>query len=97
MIRPGVVWLSGRVIVDRDRPLLTFACWDASSASLTCRAVELMASTGPGITVAPTVGVTLVTRTGPGSNTTDPSSSSPVTVKRRARTETRVSRRRWRR
>ncbi len=32
------------------------------------------------MTVAPTVGVTLVTRTGPGSNTTEPSSSSPVTL-----------------
>ena len=61
-------------------PTLTLACWEASSAILTWRAVEVIASTGPGMTVWPTVGVTLVTRTGPGWNTTDPSSSSPVTV-----------------
>ena len=79
MIRPGVVWLSGSVIVTGS-PTLTLACWAASSSTLTWRAVELIPSTGPGMTVAPTVGVTLVTRTGPGSNTTDPSSSSPVTV-----------------
>ena len=78
MILPGVVWLSGSVIVTVS-PTLTLPCSEASSAILTWRAVEVIASTGPGMTVEPTVGVTLVTRTGPCSNTTDPSSSSPVT------------------
>ena len=42
MIRPGVVWLSGRVIVTWS-PTLTLACWEASSAILTWRAVEVIA------------------------------------------------------
>ena len=74
---PGVVRWSGRVIVTGS-PTLTSACCAASSSIVTCRATDVTVSTGPGCTVAPSVGVTLVTRTGPGSNATDPSNSSPV-------------------
>ena len=43
------------------------------------RVVEVTSSTGePAWTAAPSLGVTAVTRTGPGSNTTEPSRSSPV-------------------
>ena len=77
MTFPGVVRLSGSVIVTGS-PTLISACCAASSWIATCRTVDVIASTGPGCTVAPSVGVTLVTRAGPGSNTTEPSSNSPV-------------------
>ena len=80
---PGVVWLSGRSIVTRS-PFLTLDCWAAASATVTWRTVEVIPSTGPGATFAPAIGWTLVTRTGPGSNTTDPSGSSPVALIPRA-------------
>ena len=44
---------------DPDRVAdLDLACWAASSAILTWRAVELTVSTGPGMTARPTVGIT---------------------------------------
>jgi hypothetical protein len=75
--RPGVVLLSGSVIVTGS-PTLTSACWAASSLIATSCRIELTMSTGPACTVCPTVGVMLVTRTGPGLNTTEPSCSTPV-------------------
>ena len=76
--RPGVVELSGSVIVTGS-PTFTLVCCEASSAIVTTRRVDVTPSTGPACTGAPTDGVTEVTRTGPGSNTTEPSSSRPVT------------------
>src|SRR5439155_1329923 len=67
----------GSVIVTGS-PASSCDCWAASGAIVTRRLVEVIASTGPACTVAPTDGVTLVTRTAPGSKTTQPSSSSLV-------------------
>src|SRR5262245_9922646 len=75
--RPDVVLLSGRVIVTGS-PTLTAACCAASSLIATSCRVELTESTGPACTACPTVGVTLVTRTGPLLNTTDPSAKTPL-------------------
>src|SRR5579864_6529433 len=75
--RPGVVELSGSVMATAS-PILTLDCCDASSAIVMTRRTDVMPSTGPAWTGAPLVGVTLVTRTAPGSNTTAPSSRLPV-------------------
>jgi hypothetical protein len=48
-----------------------------------CR-VELTDSTGPACTACPSVGVTLVTRTGPGLNTSEPNGNTPVRASPRA-------------
>src|SRR5262245_46836195 len=74
---PGVVELSGKVIVTGS-PTFTSDCCAASSWIVTCRFVVVNVSTGPGCTAEPTVGVTDVTRTGPGSNTTAPGCRTPV-------------------
>ena len=74
MTLPGVVLLSGSVITTGS-PTLMLDCCAASSAIVTTRRVDVIPSTGPACTAAPSVGVTLVTRTGPGSKTTEPSAS----------------------
>jgi len=51
---------------------------------VTWRVVDVTVSTGPDCTAAPRVGVTVVTRTAPGSKTTEPSGSSPVCARPRA-------------
>ena len=79
MIRPGVVWSFGSVIVTGS-PALTCPCSAGSSWIWICRAVPLAVSTGPAVTVAPTATVDSrdVTRIGDGANTTEPISSCPV-------------------
>ena len=47
---PGVVRLSGSVIVTGS-PTLTSACCAASSSIVTCRTTDVIVSTGPGCTV----------------------------------------------
>jgi hypothetical protein len=73
---PGVVLLSGSVIVTRS-PALTSDCRSGSSATLTVRAVELACSTGP-VAGAPRLACSMVTRAAVGKNTTSPRDSSPV-------------------
>ena len=91
-IRPGVVWLSGSVMLTAS-PTSTSPCRAASSSIVTWRAVELTVSTGPAMTPEPmpTLAITAVTRTGPDSNATEPSSSSPVTLSPRAACRARIA------
>src|SRR5262249_40411131 len=74
---PGVVLLSGRVITTGS-PTFTLDCSAASRAMVTTRRVDVIPSTGPACTAEPSVGVTEVTRTGPGSKITDPTGRVPV-------------------
>ena len=75
-----MVELSGSVITTGS-PTFTLVCCDASSAIVTTRRVEVTPSSAPGCAAEPTVGVTLVTRMAPGSNTTEPSGSRPVVAR----------------
>ena len=59
-------------------PTFTRVCWEASSAIVTTRLVDVTLRTGPAWTAAPFAGVTLVTRAAPGSKTTEPSRNCPV-------------------
>ena len=71
-ITPGVVWLSGRVMVTLS-PTATSDCWAASRAMVTWRVVEVAVSTGcPGWAGAPSVAETAVTRAAVGRNTAWP-------------------------
>ena len=79
MIRPGVVRSLGSVIVTGS-PGLTCPSSAGSSWICTCSEVPEAVSTGPAMTAAPTATPVSsdVTRIGPGSNTTAPTSSWPV-------------------
>src|SRR6185437_5722662 len=67
---PGVLRLSGSVMVTLS-PTARSVCWEASSATCTCRVVEVACSTvSPGRAPPPGWAVTDVTRTAAGSNTT---------------------------
>src|SRR5215470_630619 len=75
---PWVVRWLGRVIVTSS-PALTSPCKAASRFTVTSRLVEVACSTtAPGCARVPRLGVTAVTRIGPGTNTTCPRASVPV-------------------
>ena len=75
---PGVVWLSGKVMVTRS-PAVTSDCWLASSWAVTCRVVELACNTcSPGWAGLPSVAETLVTLAAVGRKTAWPSARLPV-------------------
>src|SRR6516225_11249827 len=75
---PRVVRWLGRVIVTGS-PALTSPCKAASRLTVTSRLVDVACSTtAPGCARVPRVGVTAVTRIGPGTNTTCPRASVPV-------------------
>src|SRR5438552_9136783 len=81
---PGVVRLSGRVIITLF-PTATSVCCEALNATCTCRVVEVARSTvWPGWARPPSWTDPLATRTAEGSNNTWPRASVPFWVTPRA-------------